>query len=137
MEERPLAGVHGPVYVACSERFGGQRGGDLALLLVEGAEDVGAEAQDAAILNQRQHELLPDVAVGQSGDRGHGSHCAGDLGRRDHDARACPRQSELGEAQGQNEVRSPERFGGDEDHAGERGSVGVVEDQRDAVRFGE
>ena len=77
----------------------------LIALPIERTQDRAPDLEDGSVFNQRLHQALADVPVGQPDNRRHRPHRLGHLRRSDHDARSRPGKPELRKAQSQDRVQ--------------------------------
>ena len=80
---------------------------------------------------------MAGVGVGQADNRGHRGDGFDHLWFGNDDAGACAGEAELGEAECEDDVVIPDRCGLGKNNIGEGGTVGVVDDQRDAMILSE
>lgn len=108
-------------------------GGEVGPLFVERQDDVAAEFEQGVVGKQRIDDGLAEVAVGKGGAGVHVAERADDGGVGNHDGGAGAGKAEFGEADGKNHAGLPGRLEAGMDDAGERVTVGVVNDERDVV----
>ncbi len=82
-------------------------------------------------------DRLASVGVGQAHNRGHRGDGFDHLWPGNDDAGAGAGEAELREAECEDDVVIPDRCGLGENDIGEGRAVGVVDNQRDAIIFGE
>ncbi len=109
----------------------------LRLFPVERLNQFPAEPQHLTALDQRVHDGLTHVGVGEAHDRGHRGDPANHLFPRDHDPGAGSGQPDLGEALRQDDVVVPERGGIREDDVRKGSPIGVIDNQGNIVLLGQ
>ena len=100
---------------------------------VEGLYHLVAQPQDLSVLQQRLHDGLTCIGVGEPHNGGHGCDPADHFLPRNHDSRAGAWQACLGKALGEDDVLIPDRGGLAEDDVRKGRTIGIVDDQRNRM----